>query len=84
MACLCLAIIDQYFSIISRSRFRIVQDIDLIEQFRFARRELDNKLTLRVHVQVLIDFCTHLPYSMESMYALIIKNNDFVFRAKMK
>ncbi len=49
-----------------------------------VRRELDKQLTVMVLVQILIYFCTYLPYSVQSMCALIIKNHKSDFRAKMK
>jgi hypothetical protein len=49
-----------------------------------VRRELDKQLTIMVLVQILIYFCTFLPYSIQSMCSLMIKNNDSIFRAHMK
>jgi hypothetical protein len=49
-----------------------------------VRRKLDKQLTKMILVQILIYICTILPYSIQSMYALIIKNNESIFRAKMK
>jgi hypothetical protein len=48
------------------------------------RRELDQQLTKMILVQILIYFCTFLPYSIASMCALLMKNNDPIFRAQMK
>ena len=48
-----------------------------------VRRELDKQLTVMVLVQVMINFCTYLPYSVQSMIALSIQNDEPVFRAKM-
>jgi uncharacterized membrane protein YciS (DUF1049 family) len=48
-----------------------------------VRRELDKQLTVMVLVQVLINFCTFLPYSIESMFALIIKRSDPISEAKI-
>jgi hypothetical protein len=49
-----------------------------------VRRELDKQLTVMVLVQVLISFCIFLPYSIESMFSLIIKNdNEPIFSAKI-
>jgi hypothetical protein len=50
-----------------------------------VRRELDKQLTVMVLVQVLINFCTFLPYSIECMYALTIINaKDPIFTAKIE
>jgi len=49
-----------------------------------VRRELDKQLTKMILIQILIYFCTFLPYSIQSMCALIIKNDEPIFRAKMK
>jgi hypothetical protein len=49
-----------------------------------VRRELDKQLTKMILVQILIYFCTILPYSIQSMFALMIKNNESNFRTKMK
>jgi hypothetical protein len=50
-----------------------------------VRRELDKQLTVMVLVQVLINFCTLLSYSIESMFALmVIEKNDPIFNAKIK
>jgi hypothetical protein len=49
-----------------------------------VRCELDKQLTKMILVQILIYFCTFLPYSIQSMCSLIITNNELVFRAKMK
>jgi hypothetical protein len=38
------------------------------------RRELDKQLTVMVLVQVLINFCTFIPYSIQTMYVLTIIN----------
>jgi hypothetical protein len=48
------------------------------------RHELDKQLTTMVLVQILIYFCTFLPYSIQSVYVLITKIDDPVFDAKMK
>jgi len=49
-----------------------------------VRRELDKQLTVMVLVQVLINFCTFLPYSIQSMLVLIINNeNESMFKAKI-
>jgi len=48
------------------------------------RHELDKQLTTMILVQILIYFCTFLPYSIQSMYALMITDNNAVFQAKMK
>jgi hypothetical protein len=49
-----------------------------------VRCELDTQMTKMILVQILIYFCTFLPYSIQSMCSLIITNNETVFRAKMK
>jgi hypothetical protein len=48
-----------------------------------VRRELDKQLTVMVLVQVMINFCTYLPYSIVSMILLIIKNSASVIKTQM-
>ena len=48
------------------------------------RREFDKQLTAMILVQILIYFYTYLPYSIQSMYALMMKSNTSDFQAKMK
>ena len=48
-----------------------------------VRRELDKQLTVMVLVQVVINFCIYLPYSIQSMISLIMQRNDTVFKAQM-
>lgn len=49
------------------------------------RRELDKQLTVMVLVQVLVNFCTFLPYSVTSMYSLSMPNrSDTIFQTKVR
>ncbi len=46
--------------------------------------ELDKELTTMILIQILVYLCTFLPYSIQSMYALFIFNqNEPIFKAKM-
>lgn len=49
-----------------------------------VRRELDNQLTKMVLIQIFVYICTFLPYTIQSMCALLIQNNDIIFQMKMK
>ena len=47
-----------------------------------VRRELDKQLIVMVLVQVLINFCMVLPFSVYMIFSLTVNNNDPVFLAK--
>jgi hypothetical protein len=48
-----------------------------------VRRELDKQLTVMVLVQVLISFCTSVPFSIDNIFTIInTQQNDPVFLAK--
>jgi hypothetical protein len=47
------------------------------------RRELDKQLTVMVLLQVLINFYTFLPYSIESIFALMILTGDVFYKAQI-
>jgi len=67
-----LSVITAVFGLIAyhNARHLAYRTIPLI------RRELDKQLTIMVLVQVLINFCTYLPYSIQCMYALIVINQN--------
>jgi len=53
-------------------------------KIRVFRHELDKQLTKMILIEILVCFCTFLPYSIQSIYGLICQNNERSFRAKMK
>jgi hypothetical protein len=48
-----------------------------------VRRELDKQLTVMVLVQVVVNFCTYLPYSIVSMVSLIIESSDSIIKTQI-